>query len=105
MFAVFQGWLNEAFGKFAGFFGLGMLRKTIAIGAAVTLLGSLTLALWAFFETQLSSLAVAVPSEIVSVASWVVPTNIEEAIAVVITLRVARFIYDFNAKTTDTRLT
>lgn len=74
------------------------LSKTIAY---VALVGVLTAALFLTFSTLLSSIAVSLPSDSVALASAIFPSNLNACISVVISARVARWIYDRNMKIAD----
>lgn len=83
---------------FSFFFVGAKLGKTIAYVAVVT---ALTSALILTFTTLLGPISRTIPPDAVIFASAILPANLNACVSVVISARIARWIYDRNLKIAD----
>jgi len=74
------------------------LSKTIAY---VALVGVLTAALFLTFTALLAPISANLPASSVALASAIFPSNLNACISVVISARIARWVYDRNMKIAD----
>jgi len=87
IFSGFIGWLSAYLGK--------RLAVTLAVVAAFT---AATATFWAAAEALVFGLAVSVPADVVTVASWIVPPNLAVCIGALLSARLVRFAYDWNVR-------
>jgi predicted benzoate:H+ symporter BenE len=104
LFAPILGWFKGLFAGVLGFFGLELTKKVAILIAGLAFISSITLGLWAAFNGIVSTLAVVMPSEIVTASTWLVPDNLDEGFAAIVSIRVARFIYDYKVQATKLRI-
>jgi hypothetical protein len=80
---------------------LRITSKVLRVGAFVVVAIALTAALIAGFNAALSTVSVALPNEVLVVAVSLLPSNATACISVVLSARIARFVYDWNVRIAD----
>lgn len=72
--------------------------KLVKVIAYVALVGTLTATLIGTFSAALSGVAAFMPADSLLLASSLFPSNLDDCIALVISTRIARWVYDWNVK-------
>ena len=87
-------WLGNLATAFVAWMA-GILGKQVAVTVAiVAVIVALTAAFWAAITGLANGLIQAVPAEVVTVATWIAPTNLDECLALVLTGELMRYVYD-----------
>jgi len=91
----FTTWLGGLFGASIAFFSLQTAKRVAIIVAVIAFMIASALALADAFLSIINSLTVVIPNEIIVASTWVFPDTTANFIGAMITLRVARFLFDF----------
>ncbi len=102
--AALAAWIGNLVASLASVFGVFLTKRVAIITAALAVITTITTAMWAGMEALVTSIAVAVPESVAIGASWLVPTNIEECFAAIVSGHVARFLYDLEMNAIMTRV-
>lgn len=91
---VIGGAFSSIFGWFLQFF----TKRLAIVGAAVTIIGTLTIALFAAIHALLAGVLVALPAEASAGISLFLPSNLSLCISAVVSARLLRYSYDWQIK-------
>lgn len=91
---LFVSFLDKIVSFFAGF----VSKKAAQILAALSLAGTVTAAFMAVLGSALGSIVVSAPSGLVAQGLALLPANTNICIAVVITVKIARWLYDWQTR-------
>jgi len=92
---VFASWLAGLIGNLAALLGLSLAKKTIFLAAAITASISMTLGLALTIKAMYAGIIIDLPAWAVGGAMFL-PGNLALCISVLISAKIARFIYDWN---------
>lgn len=84
--------------KIVSFFAAYVSKKTAQVVTALTLAGTVTAAFMAVLGSALGSIVVSAPSGLVAQGLALLPGNTNTCLAVVITVQVARWLYDWQTR-------
>ncbi len=98
------GGVGSLFTSLAALFALYVTKRVAVIIAAVAVILVLTSALWAALTALIAGIAVAVPSDLVIAASWVMPSNATACFSAYISAHVLRFAYDLKSRGVQMRI-
>jgi hypothetical protein len=90
--------IGGSFAGLVGFFAKWVTTRVAIIAAAVLLIVGLTTALFSALEGLLAGLSYVVPTEIVSGAALVTPSNLTACTSIIITAHMLRYAYDWNIR-------
>ena len=82
-------------------FELFLSLKVLKVIAYVAIVGSLTLTLFVLFDGLATSVAVAIPAGVSEFSATLLPGNLNQCISILISARVAKWVYDRNVKIAD----
>lgn len=88
-FAELVGWFAKRFGERVAVFGAAVTAITVLYGTMVVVVG-----------VALNSVSIGLPAWVVNAAGIFLPSDVGAAMAVVMTARVARWVYDANVAMT-----
>lgn len=95
-------WLVQLFalilGKIFTFFSSFVSKKTAQVVTSITLAGTVTAAFMAVLGSALGSIVVSAPSGLVASGLALLPGNTNACLAVVITVKAARWLYDWQVR-------
>lgn len=92
---VFASWLAGLIGNLAALLGLSLAKKTIFLAAAIAASISITLAFAYSIKAMVLTVVVDLPAWAATGAMFL-PSNTGLCISLVISAKIARFIYDWN---------
>jgi hypothetical protein len=96
-------WLAGAIASLAAFFVTFIGKKLAMVAAAITVMIGLTTAVWLALQGVVNGVSASMPAGITTAAGWIIPGNLPECAAAIISAKVIRFAYDFKMTTTKMR--
>ena len=98
------GYIGTFFTATVSFLALFLTKRVAATVAGITVMVTLTAALWGALLLLIQGLSVAIPGEVLIAASWVIPDNALACVAAVLSAHVLRFVYDMKVRGIQMRL-
>lgn len=92
------GVLGGLFSSLFNFFATYITKRFAIIAAAVLVIVALTSAFFAALQAMVAGLSLVVPSSVVQLAAFVLPSNVDECASIVVASRLLRYAYDWNIK-------
>lgn len=99
-----SAWISSVGGSIASVFAAIFAKKIATTILAIAALVTLTGALFATFNTFVSSVESVAPEWIVLAAGWIIPDNLAACFSTWMSARTARFVYDWQVKGIEFRL-
>lgn len=97
-----MAWLVQIFvfliGRFFAFFAVSLTKKTAQIIASIALAVTVTATFFAFLSSSLSSIVASAPGGLVAAGISLLPSNTNACLAVVITVKAASWLYDWQVR-------
>ncbi len=101
---IIAAWIGKLFVSFVAFLAAFMGRQVAVRVAAVSAIVAVTAGFVSVVNGLISSISVALPSELFIAASWVWPSNGTACLGVILSAHAARWVYDWHTKVIQMRL-
>lgn len=101
---LFASFLGSIFGGLVAFFSKYLTKKLAIFSAVLVAIASLTFSFFLLVETIVSSVTVGFPSDLANIG-FLIPSNYSSVMAAAISISVSRWVYDWNIKIWQYKLT